>query len=179
MSPIIETERAILRPFVPADYEAVYAFGSHPEVNRYTGDIVIQSPEEAEKLIRKIWLNDYQTYGYGRWATIYKADQRLIGFAGLKYLPEIDETDIGYRFLPEYWGQGLATEVSKAIIRYGFEVLKLPRIIGIAMPENIASSRVLEKIGLQFDREDGYMGDNGKYLWYKVERSDFDALTGQ
>lgn len=64
----------------------------------------------------------------------------------------------------------------KAIIQYGFEVLQLPRIIGIAMPANVASSRVLEKIGLQFYKEDGYQGDGGRCLWYKIERSEFNTL---
>ncbi|MFK5959576.1 MAG: GNAT family N-acetyltransferase [Lutibacter sp.] len=80
----------------------------------------------------------------------------MIGFAVLKYLPEIGKTDIGYRFLPEYWRKGIATEVSKEIIKYGFEILKLERIIGITMLKNIASYKVLEKIGLDFYKFDKY-----------------------
>ncbi len=83
-------------------------------------------------------------------------------------MPEFNETDIGFRFLPQYWGKGIATEVSKEIIKYGFEVLKLERIIGIADPENIASCRVLEKIGLKFYKIDTYDDSDKKYNWYEI-----------
>ena len=170
MITIIETERLILREFVASDFEAVYDFGSNKEVQKYTGDTLVDSLEDAKELIKNVWLNDYKTYGYGRWATIYKPTDKLIGFAGLKYLPEFHETDIGFRFLPQYWGKGIATEVSKEIITYGFEQLHLKRIIGIAMPENVGSSKVLEKIGLSYYKTADYDGDGKEYLWYQIER---------
>jgi len=160
---IIETKRTILREFREDDYQAVFEFGSNKEVNKYTGDIILESPQHAKEIIKNVWLSDYQKYAYGRWAVYYKPDNKIIGFAGLKYLPEVKETDIGFRFLPEYWGKGIATEVSIEIIKYGFEKLKLTKIIGIAMPENIASCKVLEKIGLKFEKTDSYDGDNGNY----------------
>ena len=107
MSIIIETERLILREFVESDFEAVFGFNSNPEVQRYTGDVILETKDQANKIIKDVWFEDYKKYGYGRWAVIYKEDGKLIGFAGLKYLPELDETDIGYRILPEYWGKGL------------------------------------------------------------------------
>jgi RimJ/RimL family protein N-acetyltransferase len=61
----------------------------------------------------------------------------------------MDEVDLGYRFLPQYWGRGLATEASVVCLAYGFDVLGLERIIGITMPENLASMRVLEKVGME------------------------------
>lgn len=175
MTVILETDRIILRRFKMNDFKAVFAFGSNEEVQKYTGDKNLVSYVEAKELIRDVWLEDYKKYGYGRWATIMKSDNTLIGFAGLKYLPEFGETDIGFRFLPEYWGKGIATEVSNAIIQYGFEQLKLNRIIGIAMPDNIASNKVLMKIGLQFYKVDEYDGDGGNYYWYKLEREDFNS----
>jgi len=168
MSTIIETERLILRKFCLEDAEAVYEFGSNEYVNLYTGDTPVTSVEKAKKLITSVWFKDYKTYGYGRWAVIYKPENKIIGFAGLKYLPEFDKTDIGFRFLPAYWGKGIATEVSKEIITYGFNVLKLSSIYGIAMPENIGSCKVLEKIGFQFYKTDDYDGDGEIYNWYKL-----------
>lgn len=173
MTTIIETERLILRRFDMEDFEAVYEFGSNKEVSKYTGDGILPSLEAAKGLIKNVWYNDYQKYGYGRWATIYKPENKLIGFAGLKYLPSMNETDIGFRFLPKYWGKGIATEASKEIIQYGFEQLDLAKIIGIAMPENIASNKVLMKIGLDFYKVDDYEGDGGAYNWYKLERQDY------
>jgi len=171
MSTIIETERLILRQFNLNDFEAVYEFGSNEEVQKYTGNKNLESHTKAKELIKNVFLQDYKKYGYGRWATIFKPDNKLIGFAGLKYLPEMDETDIGFRFLPEYWNKGIATEASLEIIKYGFEKLNVKRIIGIAMPDNIGSCKVLEKIGLKFYKVDEYEGDRGSYNWYKIERN--------
>ena len=166
--PIIETDRIILREFILDDYNSVYEFGSNKEVQKYTGDKILTAPIQAKKIITDVVHSDYKTYGYGRWAAIYKPDNKIIGFGGLKYLPEFNETDIGFRFLPHYWGKGIATEVSKEIIKYGFEVLKLERIIGIADPENIASCRVLEKIGLKFYKIDTYDDSDKKFNWYEI-----------
>lgn len=170
MAPIIETERILLRQFVASDYPAVYEYNSNPEVQKYTGDEIIQSLDRAKEIIAAVQNNDYEMYGYGRWAAVYKPENKIIGFAGLKYLPEVGETDIGYRFLPAYWGQGIATEAAGSIIKYGFEVLALNKIIGIAMPENIGSCKVLEKIGLNFFKIDGYNGDEGEYRWYQLTK---------
>jgi [ribosomal protein S5]-alanine N-acetyltransferase len=75
------------------------------------------------------------------------------GLAGLKYLDELGEVDVAYRLLLAHWGQGLATEVALASVRYGFADLGLKRIIGLVMPKNIASLRVLEKTGLRYTEE--------------------------
>lgn len=169
---LIETGRIILREFNKDDYQAVFDFSTNKEVQKYTGDSVLDSLDEAKEIITDIWFSDYKKYGYGRWAVVYKAENKVIGFAGLKYLPEIDETDIGYRFLPEYWGKGIASEVSKEILKYGFETLKLERIVGIVMPENIASYRVLEKIGLDFYKFDSYDGQE-KCNWYIIDKEKY------
>lgn len=171
MSVILETERILLRSFVMDDYKEVYGFGSDPEIVKYTGHKGLESYDEAKSIIENAYLSDYKKHGFGRWATIYKPDNKLIGFAGLKYLDEFDEVDIGYRFFPKYWGKGIATEISEAIIEYGFDTLNLKRIIGIADPENIASCKVLTKIGLKLYKKDSY-GDDGKlYNYYHIEGS--------
>lgn len=123
-----------------------------------------------KEFFKNVWYKDYNTYGYGRWAVIYKPENKIIGFAGLKYLPEFNETDIGFRFLPKYWGKGLATEASKEIITYGFEKLGLDKIIGIALAKNIGSCKVLEKIGLKQYKIADYDGDGIDYNWYKIEQ---------
>lgn len=169
MNTIIETNRVILRKFVLDDFEAVFEFGSNAVVNEYTGDVSLKTKEDAKRIIKNIYFKDYEKYGYGRWATIYKPTNKIIGFAGLKFLPEFNEIDIGFRFLPEYWNKGIATEVSKLILNYGFKNLDFKKIIGIADPKNIGSCKVLEKIGMTFYKSAIYdETDDKKYNWYQI-----------
>ena len=156
MKIVFETERLILREFVDDDAEAFHAFNSDPEVMRYTDDVYTESVDQARRMIRTY--PDYRRHGYGRWAVVYKPDRRMIGFSGLKFLEDLQETDLGYRFLPEYWGRGIATEAGLASVRHGFDVLELTRIIGLVLPENIGSIRVLEKVGMSFDGMLDYCG---------------------
>ena len=109
---------------------------------------------------------DYRKHGFGRGACILKSTGQQIGFAGLKYLEELDEVDVAYRLLPAFWGQGLATEAALASVRYGFAKLGLKRIIGLAMPENVASIRVLEKAGLHYVEEVSFWGH--RFLKYAI-----------
>jgi RimJ/RimL family protein N-acetyltransferase len=148
---IIETARLLLRPFSPDDAGAFFELNSDPEVVRYTGGDSLGSVAEARQGICERILRDYATRGFGRWALIFKETGALIGLAGLKHLDELEQVDLGYRLLPKYWGQGLATEAARASIAYGFDVLRLPQIIGLVDPPNFASVRVLEKSGLVFE----------------------------
>jgi len=174
---LFETKRLIIRRFTVEDVDAVLHFSSNPEVIKLTGDKLISTPEEAEKIIKDIWLPEYEKYGYARMAVIHKKDQKLIGFAGLKYEPEWGGTDIGYRFLPEYWGKGIATEASLPFIFYGFKILKLPKIIGVAFSTNPASSKVLEKIGLKYQKSLDLLGDGTDCKWYELESKDYSGLV--
>ncbi len=150
---IIQTERLLLRPFTPADIEPSYQVNLDPLVSRYTHDGGVKTLEEIDHTIRTNVLGDYQKYGFGRFAVIHKHDNRFIGFAGLKYLPDLDQVDIGYRFHSHYWGQGIATECGQVILPFGFDVLGLDHIIGQILPENEASRRVLEKLHFSFEKE--------------------------
>ncbi|MGL4551899.1 MAG: GNAT family N-acetyltransferase [Gemmataceae bacterium] len=145
---ILQTARLILREQTEADAPAVFALGSDPAVVRYTHTGVLTSVDQALDILRTYPLADYRRYGYGRWACVLKETGAMIGFAGLKYLPELDEVDVGYQFLPAYWGVGLATEAGRAALEDGFTRLAMRRVIGLVAPENVASARVLTKLGL-------------------------------
>ena len=145
---ILETERLILRESTADDTEAVFEFNSNPEVIRYTGDDLATDISAIRTFLAGY--SDYKKYGYGRWMVIYKPDNKIIGFSGLKYLEYKNATDLGYRFLPEYWGKGIATESSKAVIKYAFEKLNLTHLIAFVVPENTNSSKVLEKCGFEY-----------------------------
>lgn len=148
---ILETERLLLREFVLDDLPEFFRLASDPDVTRYTGD-GCNTLEEARQGMIDRPLRDYRVHGFGRWAVVLKSTGKVIGFAGLKYLEESAEVDLGYRFFKEHWGQGLATEAARAILNFGITELKLHRIIGIADVENKASRRVLEKVGMRWER---------------------------
>ena len=151
-----ETTRLQHRAFTVEDAEAAFALNSHLDVVRYTGEPPVQSVEEMRASIANY--PDFEQVGFGRWACVLKATQTVIGFCGLKYLPELDAVDVGYRLLPQYRGQGLATEACVASLDFGFETLQLQEILGLVLPANKASIRVLEKAGMSADGRMDYDG---------------------
>ena len=146
-----ETSRLQHRAFTVDDAEAFFTLNGNPDVMRYTGEPLLPSIEAAQQAIADY--PDFDEIGYGRWACVLKETQAIIGFCGLKYLSDFDVVDVGYRFLPEYWGRGLATEACRASLEFGFRRLGLDQIAGFVDPDNAASIRVLEKVGMQFDGE--------------------------
>lgn len=129
------------------DAEVFFRLKSDPEVVRYTGEDPFASIDVARDALANY--PDFDTHGYGRWGVELKESGEMIGFSGLKYLDEFDAVDIGYRFFPEHWGKGYATEASAACLDFGFETLGLDRIIGLVLEDNAASIRVLEKTGMR------------------------------
>ena len=150
MKPILETERLILREYTEDDAPEFFELNSDPEVMRYVPDKAMESVAQAREILLNHPIADYAKYGFGRWACELKSSGEHVGFCGLKFLPELDEVDLGFRFIPSQWGNGLATESSQAVVRYGFAQLRLNQIIGLAYPDNHASIRVLEKAGMNF-----------------------------
>lgn len=156
---IIETERLQLRELTVKDAENFYQLNLNPNVIRYTGDDAFSDVEEAYIFLANY--GDYKRNGFGRWAVIRKEDNAFLGWCGLKYNADIGETDIGFRFFEEFWNKGYATESAKACVNYGFSQLKQEIIIGRAMKDNIVSIKVLEKIGLRYDRDFDFDGKDG------------------
>jgi RimJ/RimL family protein N-acetyltransferase len=109
---IAETERLWLREFNPGDAKSFYLLNLDPEVIKYTGDDSFINIEEAEKFLLNY--DHCRKHGFGRWAVMRKTDNTFLGWCGLKYIEDIDEYDIGFRFFKKYWGYGYATESAKA-----------------------------------------------------------------
>ena len=164
----IETERLIIRPFRMEDLEASYEMNLDAEVSKFTGDGGIVSKKEIERRIIEDVFGDYKKHGFGRLAVELKGENKFIGFTGLKYLPDMDEVDIGFRFMKKYWGKGIATESANACIKFGFENLELNKIIGLVLPENIASIRVLKKLGFEYEKE--FIEDRLKVHLYSIHK---------
>lgn len=163
---VIETERLYLKEFSLSDAESMYALNLDPEVLKYTGDEPFNSIEEARDFIENY--KQYQLYGFGRWSVFIKERNEYIGWCGLKYTEDKNEYDIGFRFLKEHWNKGFATETAAACLNFGFENLQIDRIVGRAMSVNFASIKVLEKIGMQFNREFDFDGEPG--VIYEIDR---------
>lgn len=126
---------------------------------QYTGDAAFEDIEAA-----KVFLDGYDHYekhGFGRWAVIRKKDNAFLGWCGIKYTPEKDEHDIGFRFFKKYWNQGYATEAAKACLEYGHKTLGIDMIIGRAMKANIGSVKVLEKTGMTYHSDFDFDGNEG------------------
>src|SRR6266404_4411131 len=165
MNDILETDRLLLRQYVEEDAEAFFKLNSDPEVLRFVPDKLLLNVEQARQILVDHPIADYRKYGFGRGACILKSTGEQIGFAGLKYLEELGEVDVAFRLMRTHWGLGLATEAALAAVRFGFADLDLKRIIGLVMPENIASVRVLEKTGLRYVDSVSFWGHQfSKYI---------------
>ena len=169
----LETERLILREMVVGDATDMFEMDADPQVYQYTGDFIPKIVEDTRERIRNY--PDYKKYGYGRWTTLLKETNEIIGWCGLKYIDEIDEVDIGYRWKPKFWGNGYATEASKACLEFGFKQLGVEQIVGQLYEENKASIRVLEKIGMTFWKE---MSDEKESWWvYRITKEVYSQLS--
>jgi len=147
----LETARLLLRWFTFDDLAPYFELASNPRVIRYVGNQPIASLDAAKALMIAAPLADYATYGYGRLACVWKQTGQVVGFCGPKFLPDEQEVDLGYRFLPDFWGMGLATESSRAVIDYARSELGLRRLIGWVHRDNAASARVLTKLDFSFE----------------------------
>lgn len=169
---ILETKRLILRHLIMEDLADLFALYSDPEIRQYFPEGVLNLEETKEEL--EWHMNGHPKYPeLGLWATIHKETSKFIGRCGL--LPwEIDgklEVEIAYLLDKSFWHQGLATEAAQGILNYGFEKLNLPRLICLIDPENIASQRVAERIGMTLERKvDGIAGDNYPTLIYSINK---------
>ncbi|MES2773498.1 MAG: GNAT family N-acetyltransferase [Bacteroidota bacterium] len=163
---ILETPRLYLRLMTPADAAHAFELNSDPEVVRYTGDGPFENIEAAASFLANY--KDYEKYGIGRWAVVRKEDGAWLGWCGLKFLPEEDEVDLGYRLHQRYWGQGYATEAAKACLQYGFEKFAYPFIVGRVLVENKGSIKVLENCGLRLIESKSFHGEEG--LYYRIDR---------
>lgn len=163
----IETPRLLLRQFTMDDLDDLHLIYSHPDLTQYLSNEQPLRLEQTQAAINSI-IETWRQHKFGVWAVVYKEHQKLIGHCGLKFLENTLEIQIGYLLLKAYWGRGLGTEAAAAVLKYSFEVVKLERIVAIAKPENIASRRVMEKIGMKYEK-DAYYYDND-VVYYSLSR---------
>lgn len=154
---VLQTPRLILRSFSEGDLEAMSALMANPDFMRFS--LGVYSREQTAGFLAKVCKRDHEGLP-SQFAVILRADNRLLGYCGFfpQIVDEVDELEIGYRLDPAYWGQGIATEAARAVRDYGFNELKLPRLISLIHPDNKPSRRVAEKNGMTPEKETVWRG---------------------
>lgn len=156
MKIITQTDRLYLREFTKNDATHFFEMNKDPDVIMYTGDGPFDSLEAATNFLKNY--QDYVKNNMGRWAVCLRDTDEFLGWCGLKYHPEENMVEVGYRFYKKNWNKGYATESAKASIDYGFKLLKLKEIYAHAHIENFNSHKVIEKCGLKFIKQFNYDG---------------------
>jgi len=150
--PELETPRLRLRRLEFDDATFMVRLLNEPSFIENIGDRGVRSIEDAHRYLRDGPMAMYEKYGFGLWHVARSSDGVAVGMCGLLQRDNLPDVDIGYAFLPEYWGMGYAFEVAEATMRHGAEKFGLKRLIATVLPGNQASIRLLEKLGLRHER---------------------------
>ena len=150
---VLETERLILRWITSDDAEFLFVLMNDTSYLRFIGDKGIRTITDAHDYIQNGPIDSYENFGYGLYLTERKEDGAAIGICGLVNRKTIDDVDIGFALLPEYWSKGYAHESATAVIEYGKNVVGLKRIVAVTAAENQSSIRLIKKIGLRFEKK--------------------------
>lgn len=163
----LETDRLILRQIRSEDADDILDLASHPQVTQYTAALeLIHTKKDAQELIA-IMTQRYQLDLPTRWAIVYKPENKVIGICGfVGYSASFCRAEIGYALNYTYWGKGIATEATKAIIEFGFNHMHLNRIEATVDPNNQGSIHVIEKVGMKYE------GTLRQHIWSKDEYRD-------
>jgi len=148
---VLETERLILRHQTIDDAEFILELLNDPSWIRYIGDRGVRNVADARNYILQGPLNMYDRLGFGFYLTELKDGGIPIGICGLVKRDFLEDVDVGFAFLPKFWGKGYAFEAASAVMTYAKSVLGLNRIVAITSEDNHASAKLLEKLGLQFE----------------------------
>jgi ribosomal-protein-alanine N-acetyltransferase len=172
--PEIETDRLLLRMFKLDDLDNLSQIYADAEVMKYLSGRPLTRAETEGWL--KYFLDGWESYGFGWWAVTLKDSNELIGHCGLQFINVTPEVEVTYGLATAYWRMGLASEAARASLRYGFEELALDRIYALADPGNDGSHRVMERVGMTYDKSE-YYKDNlyeGDLVYYLISREKYE-----
>ena len=144
------TSRLSLRPPINADLKHLFGIYGDPATHQFSPFGPLMYIEQAEVLLEK-WIRHWEEKSYGQWViSTRESPLHVIGFGGIdaRDFLDVERVNLGYRFAPEAWGKGYATELGKAALHYGLVELQLPEIFAVVRPTHLASIRILEKIGM-------------------------------
>ena len=166
---VLETDRLILRWLSTDDAEFILTILNEPSWLRYIGDRGVRTIEDARDYILKGPVEMYARLGFGFYMVELKEGGIPIGLCGLIKRDFLDDADIGFAFLPKYWAQGYAYESASAVIEYGKAVLGLKRIVAITSSDNHRSGRLLEKLGLRYERMVKFPGEEREVRLFAID----------
>jgi RimJ/RimL family protein N-acetyltransferase len=149
---VIETERLNLRRLSIDDAGFILELLNEPSFIKNIGNKGVRTIADARQYVLNGPVASYQTNGFGLYLVELKESGQAIGICGLVKRDSLADVDIGFAFLPDFWSRGYALESALAVKAYGLEALKLKRIVAITNPDNEGSIRVLQKIGLKYER---------------------------
>jgi ribosomal-protein-alanine N-acetyltransferase len=173
----LETERLRLRPFTPDDVDIYYErISSDPDVMRYLPGGVPRQRADSQWVVN-YFMQHAKLHGYGVWAVEEKASGAFVGHAGLEHIPGAQEVEVAYSLAKAYWGRGYATEAAAASLRYGFEVINLAEIYGLAFPPNAASQNVMRKLGMTLQGETNRFYGS-MLVCYRMTQDEYTKLHG-
>lgn len=157
---ILETERLVLRQLTEADAAFMLALLNDPAFVRFIGDRGVRTLDEARGYFAGGALASYARNGFGLYLVERKPEGTPVGICGLVRRDGLGDVDLGYAFLPAFRGQGYAFEAAAAVLAHGRQALGLPRIVAIVSPDNERSIRLLERLGMRFERMVRLPGDS-------------------
>jgi RimJ/RimL family protein N-acetyltransferase len=166
---ILETERLILRRLSVEDNAFILELLNDPAWLRFIGDRGVRTLEDARNYILKGPMAMYERMGFSLYLTELISDNTPIGLCGLIKRDALEDVDIGFAFLPKYWGQGYAYESASAVIAYGKNTFGLKRIAAITSPDNERSDKLLEKCGLKFEKMITLPDDNEELKLFALD----------
>ena len=169
---ILETDRLRFATWRKEDWKEFQKIATDPMVVRYLGTGEPWPDERVQEFVARQCEN-WEKHGICLWKLLPKDSDTLIGICGLQHLPEGPDVEIGWWLAPSHWGKGLATEAARQALAYGFEVSNLERIVAIAQAANRDSLRVMEKIGMRFEREAVHKGI--RVVLYAISREHFNS----
>lgn len=170
--PTLTTQHLTLRPLTLKDLGPMYRVFNEPDILKYFPNPNPPTIDRLQKIIEN-QIQHWEEHGLGWWAVVPKGETEPAGWNGLQYLPETNETEVGYMLSGKYWGKGYSTEGARAGLEFGFKTLGLDQIVGLVHPENIASQRVLLKCKMTFTYQAPYFGM--EMLRYVITQKDFLA----
>ena len=152
---VLETERLRLRPFTIDDAPFVLTLLNEPSFLHFIGDKKVRNLDDARQYLLTGPIATYEKHDFGLLLVELKESHTPIGMCGLLKREELPDPDIGFAFLPDYWGRGFALEAASAVMKDARERLKLNQVLAIVNPDNDASIKLLERLGLRFERVKG------------------------